>query len=131
MGRLAPIKSYKDMEVWQKGRVLVRTVYQLTDEFPDKERFCLTQQIRRAAISVPSNIAEGHSRHGLNDYIHFISIAIGSLAELDTQIILACDLLYIDESQQEMISEDITKLQRQLHALRQSLRNKRQETTNA
>lgn len=119
------IKSYRDLQVWQLGRVLVRRTYALTQSFPQSELYGLTSQMRRAAVSVPSNIAEGHSRHSTADFISFISIAIGSLSELDTQLILSMDIGYLSEESYQEISVDIATLQRQLHSLRQKLSSKK------
>lgn len=91
--------------------------------FPDEEQFGLTAQIRRAAVSIPSNIAEGHSCAGRKDYIQFVSIAIGSTAEVEAQLILAADLGFVHESDIQEILELIYEIQRMLHALRKSLRN--------
>jgi four helix bundle protein len=118
------IKSYRDLEVWKKARILVKDVYQLTKLFPKEELYGLTSQLRRAIVSVPSNIAEGHSRSGTKDFIQFISIAIGSLAESETQILLSPDLGYIQESQIIPVITNIQELQRMLHALRTSLKAK-------
>ena len=84
--------GYKDLLVWQKGITLVKQIYQLTRNFPDEERFGLISQMRRAAVSVPSNIAEGQARHTTGEFIQSISHAEGSLAELDTQLIIAAEL---------------------------------------
>lgn len=116
------IRNYRDLEVWKQGRILVKTVYELTRQFPKEELYGLTIQIRRAAVSIPSNIAEGHSRSSTRDFIQFISMAIGSLAELDTQMLLAGDLEYIAPVQLEPILNDIAALQKMLHTLRASLR---------
>ena len=95
MGIRVAVLNYRDLEVWRNSRKLVKDVYELTERFPQKEIYSLTSQLRRAAVSIPSNIAEGHSRSSTKDYIQFVSIAIGSLAELDTQLLLAEDLGYI------------------------------------
>jgi len=116
------IKNYKDLAVWQKGRILVKLVYQLTKHFPKEEIYGLTSQLRRSVVSVPSNIAEGHSRSGTKDFIQFISI--GSLAEVETQIILAEDLEYVASAHTESLYKNIQELQRMLHALRSSLKDK-------
>lgn len=118
------IKNYRDLIVWGKARELVKSVYILTKNFPKEEVYGLTAQLKRAVISVPSNIAEGHSRGGTKDYIHFISIAIGSLAEVETQILLSVDLEFIKESDSTEIIGQIHALQRMLHKLRTSLREK-------
>jgi len=80
------IKNYRDLRVWQSGMDLVVMVYELSDKFPAKEMYGLTSQIRRAAVSVPSNIAEGHTRESTQEYLHHLSIAQASLAEVETQI---------------------------------------------
>jgi four helix bundle protein len=104
---------------------LVKEIYLLSQAFPDSESFGLTSQIRRAIVSVPSNIAEGHSRRGLADYINFVSIAIGSLAEVETQLILAHDLGYTEQNQTEITQQKLTEVQKMLTGLRQSLQDKR------
>ena len=118
------IKSYRDLDVWQRSRALVKHVYDLTRLFPREEMYGLTSQIRRASISVPSNIAEGHSRSGTKDYIHFLSISIGSLAELETQVLLAEDLEYVKVLQTEEIIKEIITIQKMLYSLRMRLREK-------
>ena len=118
------IRNYRDLEVWQKSRVLVKQVYQLTHCFPKEEIYGLTSQLRRAIVSVPSNIAEGHSRSGTKNFIQFVSIAIGSLAEAETQIILSEDLEYVKPPQTELIIKNIHEMQRMLHALRTALKAK-------
>ena len=93
------IKDYKDLIVWQKERALVTEVYKLTRLLPKEELFALSSQMQRAAISIPSNIAEGSQRKGINEYIHFLSIARGSNAELQTQLFICNDLGYLSEEQ--------------------------------
>lgn len=83
------IQTYKDLFVWQKSVNLVEQIYQATQNLPKSEQFGLTSQMRRAAVSVPSNIAEGYRRRSLGDYIRFLSIADGSSGELETQLIIA------------------------------------------
>src|SRR5205823_14298572 len=86
------IKDYKDLQVWQKGMDLARRVYLLTRTFPSDEKFGLVSQMRRAAVSVPSNLAEGQARNTTGEFVQFISHAEGSLAELDTQLRLSVSL---------------------------------------
>jgi four helix bundle protein len=88
--------NYKNLVVWQKSIALVKLVYHLTGSFPSDEKFGIISQMRRAAVSVPSNIAEGQARRTTGDYIRFISNAEGSLAELDTQLIISIELSYCD-----------------------------------
>lgn len=89
------MRKHKQLLVWQDAVTLVEVIYRLTASFPDHERFGLTSQIRRAAISVPSNIAEGVARATLPDYLRFLAIARGSLSELDTQLVIAERLGYL------------------------------------
>jgi four helix bundle protein len=99
------IRSFRDLNIWQKGIVLVIDVYKETQKFPREEIYGLTNQIRRAAISIPSNIAEGHIRQHRTEFKQFLSIALGSLAELETQIIISKELNYIsDEAFQSLIN---------------------------
>ena len=88
--------DYKDLIIWQKSRLLVRTVYILTRKLPKEELFGLTNQVRRAVVSIPSNIAEGFNRGSDKEFIHFLRIAKGSAAEVETQLILCVDLGYLD-----------------------------------
>lgn len=93
------IKTFKDLKVWQKGMELVKEIYNITGTFPKDEQYGLTSQMRRAAISIPSNIAEGFRRRYAKEHKQFLSIALGSAAELETQVLIAKDLGYIkDES---------------------------------
>lgn len=90
------IKSFKDLKVWQKGIELVSEIYKITKGFPEEERYGLTSQLKRASISVPSNIAEGFRRNSVKGHKQFLNIALGSCAELETQIIIAKELGYIN-----------------------------------
>ena len=87
------VKGFKDLIVWQKSYRLVREVYKLTKDFPREEVYGITQQMRRAALSIPSNIAEGYGRQHHKEYRQFLSVAYGSLCELETQYLLSIDLL--------------------------------------
>jgi len=94
---MSDIKTYKDLLIWQKGIVLVKTIYTNLESFPKDEIFGLQSQIKRAAVSIPSNIAEGWGRNSTISYIHFLKIARGSLFELETQIIIANELNFISD----------------------------------
>lgn len=120
------IKSYRDLRVWQAGMDLVVRVYRLTQGFPTHELYGLTSQMRRAAVSIPSNIAEGHTRESSKEYLHHLSIAQGSLAELETQIEIAGRLTYITPDQVAQSLTEVASLGRQMHALRDSLQRKGQ-----
>ena len=100
-------KSFKDLIVWQKAYRLVLEVYKITKTLPRSETYGLTQQIRRAAISIPSNIAEGFNRFHNKEYRQFLYIALGSCAELETQIEIATELNYINEDNKKIILEKI------------------------
>ncbi|MGD1100510.1 MAG: four helix bundle protein [Terriglobia bacterium] len=112
------INSYRDLLVWQKGMALAKQVYSLTRSFPFDERFGLVAQMRRAAVSVPSNIAEGQARHGKKEFVHFLSHAEGSLAELDTQLALAMELGYPRDPNVYQSIALVGELQRTLATLR-------------
>jgi four helix bundle protein len=108
--------------VWQKARALIVRVYEVTQSFPKNEIYGLTAQIRRAAISVPSNIAEGQGRLTCGEFLHFLGIARGSLLELDTQLAVAADLRYLESAQQTSLSHEIHQVLGLLNRLIESLR---------
>lgn len=89
-----PVQNFRDLIVWQKAMALTLEVYKLTRQFPKEELYVLTAQVRRAAVSIPSNIAEGHARQG-REYANYLSIARGSAAEVETQLLIAVELEYI------------------------------------
>jgi four helix bundle protein len=91
------VRTYRDLEVWQRGMELVEAVYDLARKFPDEERYGLTSQMRRSAVSIPANVAEGHGRSHKKEYVHHVSFARGSLCELETLLILAVRLGYAEE----------------------------------
>ena len=118
------IKNYRDLAVWQCGMEIALLVYRVTKAFPDDERFGLTSQLRRSAVSVPANIAEGHARSSTKHYLRFISIAIGSLAETATFIELAGRLNYGNVDELRKIFEMTNDERRMLRALQKSLRRR-------
>ena len=118
------VRNYRDLAVWQRGMDIALAVYQATKEFPDDERFGIISQLRRAATSVPANIAEGHGRSSTKDYLRHISIAIGSLAETATFIELAGRLNYGSIDELRRIFELITEERRMLRTLQKSLRRR-------
>ncbi len=91
------VRTHKDLDVWKKAIDLVVTIYKITDSFPKEEIYSLTNQLRRAAVSIPSNIAEGAARGSDKEFIHFLYIALGSLSEIETQIIIAKELGFIKD----------------------------------
>lgn len=114
-------RSYRDLIVWQKGIALVKNVYQIAALFPAEEKFGLTSQMRRAAVSVPSNVAEGQARKSTREFVQFISNAEGSLAELDTQVFLAQELNLINITEAQKTAIQIDELRRMLNSLRRRL----------
>jgi four helix bundle protein len=114
-------RHYKDLLVWQKGISLSKLVYKLTANFPVDERFGLTSQMRRAAVSVPSNIAEGQARQGTKEFLQFLSHAEGSLAELETQLLLCVELEFAKDSGIAAPLQEIDELQKMLIALKRKL----------
>lgn len=116
------INTYRDLKVWQQSLSFAKDLHVLLSTFPAEERYGLTQQIRRAMVSVPSNIAEGYGRSSTKEYIRFISIAIGSLAELETQLMLAELFGYVDRKDIATFLSKINDLEKMLKSLRSSLR---------
>jgi len=114
-------RVYKDLLVWQKGMLLVKGVYRLTLSFPSDEKFGLTSQMRRAAVSIPSNIAEGQARRSTGEFIQFVSHAEGSVAELDTQLLIAVDLSYCSSSEAQALFDLLLELRKMLNSLRRKL----------
>jgi len=111
-------QSYRDLLVWQKSIALAKAIYKLTVEFPSEEKFGLISQMRRAAVSVPSNIAEGQARNTTGEFVQFISHAEGSLAELDTQLTLAIELGFLTSDKTKFCADSIDELRRMLNGLR-------------
>ena len=122
----AKVRGYKDLLVWRKGIELVKQIYQLTRHFPADERFGLISQMRRAAVSIPSNLAEGQARNTTGEFVQFVSHAEGSLAELETQLVLAVELGYSSSTQVACATELVSELKRMLNALRRALLKERQ-----
>ena len=117
------IKSHKDLNVWRLAMRLAKDIYRLVERFPAKEEYRLTSQLVRAAISIPANIAEGNSRGSRKDYAHFISIARGSAAELETLLQLARDVGLAPADSFSDVMEKTEEVGRMLNALRRSLTN--------
>jgi len=101
------IKNFKDLRIWQEGIKLVKYIYLLTKDFPKDELYGLSSQMRRCAVSIPSNIAEGFRRYHNKEYKQFLFITLGSCAELETQVTIAHDLEYIKEEIKEEITDKI------------------------
>ncbi len=115
------VKSYKELNVWKKGIEIVERVYEITENFPQKERYTLSSQMQRAAISIPSNIAEGFVRGHTAEYKQFLRIALGSCAELDTQLTIAQKRNYATKQETVALQEDLDHESRMIMNLIKSL----------
>jgi four helix bundle protein len=118
------MKSYKELDVWQKAVSLAIDIYKIAEKFPQSERFGLTSQIQRAVTSVPANIAEGWGRESTKEYIQFLHIARGSLLELETHLIIAQKLDYILKNQLDELLRTIEDIAKMLNRLISALKNK-------
>jgi four helix bundle protein len=123
---MSEIRSYRDLTVWQKAVGLVTEAYRLSDQLPKSEDFGLRLQVRRAAVSIPANIAEGHGRTGIGEYLHHLSIAHGSLAELETLLTVAVNLGYLKPDVTEAIERQNDEVSILIRALMRRLRERAQ-----
>jgi four helix bundle protein len=119
------IRSHKDLVVWKKGVSLSLLIYRATEKFPQRELYGLASQMRRAAISIPSNIAEGKSRRTRADFAHFLHMALGSASELETQLLIARELELCSESQYEEINSLLSEVSKMLRAIIEKLATRR------
>ena len=118
---MAELRQFRDLQVWQRGMEMVEAVYKASSGFPAAETYGLIGQIRRAAVSIPSNIAEGHTRASTKEYLNHLSIAQASLAEVETQLEIAARLGYMKPADLNQVLENAGVLGRQLYALRNAL----------
>lgn len=116
------ILSYRDLNVWQNGMNLVEVIYKISSKFPKEEKYGLVSQIRKCAVSIPSNIAEGFMRKSTKEYIQFLYISLGSLGELDTQMEIALRLNFVEKPNN--FDENLLLIRKQLFGLVKSLKNK-------
>jgi len=114
-------RGYQDLQVWHKAIALAESVYRATSNFPRDEIYGLTSQMRRASVSIASNIAEGSARNGTKEFMQFLGIALGSTAELKTQLYIAARLLYIEKQAFEALLEQSGEVERMLNGLLKSL----------
>ena len=119
------IQSYKDLLIWQKGVALVKSVYLLCEQLPKEEVFGLQSQMKRAAISIPSNIAEGYGRNYTQNYVQFLRIARGSLFELETQLIISKELKLVGNKLYQKVQALITEENKMLNAFIKSISKER------
>jgi four helix bundle protein len=118
------IKTYRDLIVWQKSINIVTEIYRVTKHFPKQETFGLVLQIRRSSISVPSNIAEGYSRYSNREFTRFLGIAIGSLSEMQTQLLISLNLEYLSKNDFTILTENSREIERMLSSLIRKLKAK-------
>jgi four helix bundle protein len=121
---MAAINCFRDLHVWQKAMQVSRAVYELSARFPKREIYALTNQVQRAVVSIPANIAEGHARESTKEFIHHLSIARGSLAELETFLELAVQLTYCQQREIDPILQQCNDISRMLSGLRNRLKEK-------
>ena len=118
------METHKNLLVWQKSISFVTTIYDLTKTFPKEEMYCIVSQIRRAAVSIPSNMAEGCARKNTKEYIQFLYVSLGSAAELETQLIISSNLGYIDRNGSNNLQIELAEIIRMLTGLIKSLSNR-------
>lgn len=118
------MKTHKDLDVWKLSIDLVVKVYELTSQFPKEEKYGLVNQMRRSAVSIPSNIAEGAARTSVKEFANFISISLGSLSELETQLIISEKLFLLNPNSLETIMNDLIQIRKMLLGLKKSLKSK-------
>jgi four helix bundle protein len=115
------VRNFREYDIWIDGMDLVNTIYNLVDKFPKMEKFALSSQITRSAVSIPSNIAEGASRSSEKDFARFLEIALGSAFELETQLIIACKRKYISEVNLDESVKKLISLQKRIYGLRRKV----------
>jgi four helix bundle protein len=115
------VKTFKDLDIWKRSIQLVKEIYRASSLFPSNELYGLTAQMRRSAISIPSNIAEGCRRRGPKEFARFLNIALSSLAELETQLIIADELSYLEKDDSLVLFELIDHISRMVFNLRKKL----------
>jgi len=121
---MGDLRDYRDLEVWKRSIGLVKQVYRLCASLPEQERFHLASQMQRAAVSVAANIAEGAERNGTPEFLHFLGIARGSAAELETLLVLTSELGLLPAEATRRLQEELTTVRKMLSALMRSLRLK-------
>jgi four helix bundle protein len=119
-----PAANYSDLIAWKKAFELALTIYRITSNFPIEEKYGITSQLRRAGVSVPSNIAEGQGRNSRGEFRHYLSIAQGSLKEIETQVLIAIALGYLGEKQADMLMARTAEVGRLVTGLSKSLLNR-------
>ena len=118
------MKTHKDLDVWKKSVSLVTSIYEVTKTFPKDDIYGLTNQIRRSAVSIPSNMAEGSARKGEKEFIQFLYISLGSIAELETQLIIANNLKYVKLNDYELMTGRLEEIRKMIIGLIKFVKNK-------
>ena len=118
------MKTHKDLDVWKKSVSLVTSIYEVTKTFPKDEIYGITNQIRRSAVSIPSNMAEGSARKGEKEFIQFLYISLGSMAELETQLIIANNLKYVNLNDYELMTGRLEEIRKMIIGLIKFVKNK-------
>ncbi len=121
----AKIKNYRDLEVWQRAKVFAVEIYRITETFPHREQYSLTDQIRRAAVSIPSNIAEGHIKRSDRVFANHLDMALGSAAELSTQLEIALDVGYLRPGDYQTLQAELEEITKMLFGLLATVTGKR------
>lgn len=114
--------QFKELGIWKKSRLFCSEIYSITSSFPNDEKFGLTNQLRRASVSIPSNIAEGSSRNSNKDFSRFLEIAIGSCYEIETQLLIASDLKFIDLEKLQSLTNDLDEIIKMISKFRSTLK---------
>jgi four helix bundle protein len=118
---MGPLSTFRNLDVWQLAMEVVVASYTVAERFPRHELYGLGQQVRRSAVSIPSNVAEGHNRHATRAYLNHVNIALGSQAELETQVEVAIRLRYVTPSDVSGLLDDLTRVGQMLHGLQRKL----------
>ncbi|NIV32454.1 MAG: four helix bundle protein [Anaerolineae bacterium] len=121
----AKVRSYRDLQVWQRAKAFAVEIYRTTESFPRREQYGLTNQIRRAAVSIPSNIAEGHIKRSDKVFANHLDIALGSAAELDTQLEIARQVGYLEAQTYQALAAELQEITKMLFGLLAVVRGKR------
>lgn len=113
---------FKELEIWKRSRLFCSEIYKITAGFPESEKFGLTNQLRRASVSLPSNMAEGSSRQSNKDFSRFLEITLGSCYEIETQLIIASDLKFISERELEIINNELQEIIKMISKFKSTLK---------
>ena len=122
---MGKVRNYRDLQVWQRAKSFAVTIYQVTANFPRREQYSLTDQVRRAAVSIPSNIAEGHIRRSDKVFANYLDMALGSAAELSTQLEIALEVQYLKSQTHKELQDELEEIVKMLFGLRAAVLGRR------